>query len=329
MPEGSITPFLLFGALILTLLALDLFVFQRRSHSMKLREAIGWSTFWVSLGLCFNVYIYFMYENHWLGVGIGESYATGGAEAALQFFTGYLIELALSVDNIFVFIVLFTYFAVPQKFHHKILFWGILGAIVMRLVFIVTGSILISRFEWILYIFGLILVVSGWKMMRHDDTEVHPEKNIFIRIAKKFFPVATGFDSPDFFVRINGTLHMTSMFLVLITVETTDVVFAVDSIPAVFAVTRDPFIVFSSNIFAILGLRSLYFVLASVINTFHYLKIGLSVVLMFVGLKMIIHDFFPVPILISLLVVAGVLFTSIIASVIRLRRLPQTKGTSQ
>ncbi len=328
MPEGSTTPFLLFGALILTLLALDLFVFQRRSHTLKLREALAWSAFWVSLGLSFNVYIYFMYENHWFGAGLFDSYARTGTEAALQFFTGYLIEQALSVDNIFVFIVIFTYFAVPQKYHHKILFWGILGAIVMRLIFIVAGSILISQFEWVLYIFGLILVVSGWKMMRHDDTEVHPEKNVFIRIAKKLFPVATGFDSPDFFVRINGTLHMTSLFLVLITVETTDVVFAVDSIPAVFAVTRDPFIVFSSNIFAILGLRSLYFVLASVISTFHYLKMGLSIVLMFVGAKMIISDFFHVPILVSLLVVAGVLVTSILASVVRLRRLPQSKEPS-
>ncbi len=328
MPESSLTPFFLFGALILTLLALDLFVFQRRSHTMKLREAAAWSTFWVSLGLCFNVYIYFMYENHWFGAGLFDSHTRTGAEAALQFFTGYLIEQALSVDNIFVFIVIFTYFAVPQKFHHKILFWGILGAIVMRLLFIVTGSILISRFEWILYIFGLILVVSGWKMMSHDDVEVHPEKNIFIRIAKKLFPVATGFDSPDFFVRINGKLHMTSMFLVLVTVETTDVVFAVDSIPAVFAITRDPFIVFSSNIFAILGLRSLYFVLASVMSTFHYLKVGLSVVLMFIGVKMIINDFFHVPILLSLLVVAGVLAISIVASIVRTRRVPTNKGTS-
>lgn len=324
MPENSLIPFLLFGTLILTLLAVDLGVFQRKSHALKLREALGWSAVWVFLALSFNVFLYFMYENHWFGAGLLDSHATSGTEAALQFFTGYVIEQALSVDNIFVFIVIFSYFGVPTQYQHKVLFWGILGAIVMRLVFIISGSILISRFEWILYIFGVILVASGWKMMTHNDTEVHPEKNIFIRLAKKFFPVATGFDSPKFFIRKSGKLHITTMFLVLITVETTDVVFAVDSIPAVFAVTRDPFIVFTSNIFAILGLRSLYFVLAGVMNSFHYLKTGLSLVLIFIGLKMLINDLFHVPVIASLLVVGGVLTISVVASLIRLHRLKRT-----
>ncbi len=321
MLENALIPFLLFGTLILTLLAVDLGVFQRKSHSPTLREALGWCAVWVLLALSFNVLLYFMYENHWFSAGLLDSHATSGSEAALQFFTGYLIEQALSVDNIFVFIVIFSYFGVPAQYQHKVLFWGILGAIIMRLGFIISGSILISRFEWILYIFGAILIASGWKMMRHADTEVHPEKNFFIKLAKRFFPVATGFDSPKFFIRKSGRLHITTMFLVLITVETTDVVFAVDSIPAVFAVTRDPFIVFTSNIFAILGLRSLYFVLAGVMNSFYYLKTGLSLVLIFIGLKMIINDIFHVPVVVSLLVVGGVLAISVIASLIRLRRL--------
>jgi len=248
-----------------------------------------------------------------------------GSEAALQFLTGYLVEESLSVDNIFVFVVIFTYFGVPAKYQHKILFWGVLGAIVMRFVFIVTGAVLIAKFEWILYIFGAILVVSGWKMMMQQEMEVHPEKNIFIRLTKKWFPVTEGFDPPKFFIRKDGKLWITPLLIVLITVETTDVVFAVDSIPAVFGVTRDPFIVYSSNMFAILGLRSIYFVLAGIMGSFHYLKYGLSAILIFIGLKMLIADLFHIPIGVSLGVVGGVLLTSVGMSIVRNRRLAGKK----
>jgi len=318
-------PFILFTALIIALLLLDLGILQRRAHSIGVKEASVLSAMWVALALLFNVFIYFMYENQWLGAGqIGPRQLSGG-EAALQFLTGYLVEESLSVDNIFVFVVIFTYFGVPGKYQHKILFWGVLGAIVMRFVFIVTGAVLIAKFEWILYIFGAILVFSGWKMMMQQEMEVHPEKNIFIRLAKKWFPVTEGFDPPRFFVRKGGKLWITPLLIVLITVETTDVVFAVDSIPAVFGITRDPFIVYSSNMFAILGLRSIYFVLAGIMGSFHYLKYGLSAILIFIGLKMLVADLFHIPIGVSLGVVGGVLLTSVSMSIVRNRRLAGKK----
>ena len=298
-------PFILFTALIITLLLLDLGILQRRAHSIGVKEAVVLSAMWVALALLFNVFIYFMYENQWLGAGQVGLRQLSGSEAALQFLTGYLVEESLSVDNIFVFVVIFTYFGVPAKYQHKILFWGVLGAIVMRFVFIVTGAVLIAKFEWILYIFGAILVVSGWKMMMQQEMEVHPEKNIFIRKG--------------------GKLWITPLLIVLITVETTDVVFAVDSIPAVFGITRDPFIVYSSNMFAILGLRSIYFVLAGIMGSFHYLKYGLSAILIFIGVKMLIADLFHVPIGVSLGVVGGVLLTSVSMSIVRNRRLAGKK----
>lgn len=317
MVDNHVLPFIIFSAFILVLLAFDLGVLQRRAHRMEMREATLWSLGWVSLALAFNVLIYFLYRDRWLGEGFSP---LGGGEAALQFFTGYLIELALSVDNLFVFLLIFTYFGVPGRFQHKVLYWGILGAIIMRLIFIVSGALLIARFEWILYLFGAILVFSGWKMMRQQEMEVRPDKNIFIRLARRLFPVTTDFDSSRFLIRRNGRLHLTPMLLVLVTVETTDVVFAVDSIPAIFAVTRDPFIIFSSNIFAILGLRSLYFVLAGAMDSFHYLKTGLSLVLMFIGLKMLIADLVHLPITVSLGVVVATLSASVIASILRNRR---------
>lgn len=311
-------PFILFTALILALLLLDLGVLQRRAHSIGLKEAAVLSGMWVVLALLFNVLIYFMYENRWLGLGHGSNLS--GNEAALQFLTGYLVEESLSVDNIFVFVVIFSYFGVPSKYQHKILFWGVLGAIIMRFIFIITGSVLIARFEWILYLFGLILIISGWKMLMQKEMEVHPEKNVFIRLAKKWFPVTEGFEPPRFFIRKGGRLWVTPLLIVLITVETTDVVFAVDSIPAVFGITRDPFLVYSSNMFAILGLRSIYFVLAGAMKSFHYLKYGLSIILIFIGAKMLVADFLHLPILASLGVVCGVLTTTVWMSLARNKR---------
>jgi len=327
VPENEIIWFILFNAFIVVMLALDLGVFNRKAHAISVKEATVWSVVWVTLSLCFNVVVYFMYENHWFGIGTSEHLRLTGDEAALQFFTGYLIEKALSVDNIFVFIVIFSYFGVPAKYQHKILFWGVLGALIMRSIFITAGAALIYRFEWILYVFGAILVVSGWRMMFQQETEVHPEKNVFIRLAKKFFPVTTGYEPPTFFRRIGGKLHITPMLLVLITVETTDVVFAVDSIPAVFAVTRDPFLVYSSNVFAILGLRALYFLLAGVMTSFHYLKYGLSIVLIFVGVKMLIADYVHVPISISLVTIGTILGVSVMASLVRTKRQRQNTST--
>jgi len=312
--------FILFNAGIIALLALDLGVLHRTAHSVSLKEATIWSIVWVIVALAFNVAVYFMYEARWMGVGGMGPEALSGKEAALQFLTGYIIERALSMDNIFVFIVIFNYFGVPAKYQYKVLFWGIFGALVMRSIFIIAGAVLIAKFSWILYIFGVILIVSGWKMLRGDDAEVHPERNIFIRMARTVFPVETGYETPRFFVRRHGKLHITTLFLVLLTVETTDVVFAVDSIPAVFAVTRDPFIVYSSNVFAILGLRALYFLLAGVMNTFVYLKYGLSLVLVFVGVKMLLADLYHIPIVVSLLVITAVLGISVLASVVRNRR---------
>ncbi len=305
MPDNETLFFIFFNVFVIGMLILDLLVFHRSPHEVKLREATIWSIVWISLALLFNGALFILY----------------GTQTGMEFLTGYVIEKALSVDNIFVFIMIFAYFGVPPKYQHRVLFLGILGALVMRAIFIGAGVILIQHFEWILYIFGIILIVSGWKMAFNKEVEVHPDRNLFIRFARRIFPVTTGFDSQKFFVRHQGKLHITPLLLVLITIETTDVVFAVDSIPAVFGVTHDPFIVYSSNVFAILGLRALYFVLSGVMNTFYYLKHGLSIVLIFIGVKMLIGDFFHVPIGISLAVIGTILTISIILSMRRNRRI--------
>jgi tellurite resistance protein TerC len=296
--------FLFFTLFILAMLAIDLGVLHRTPRSVTLKEATFWSILWTILALIFNVGVW--------------HYA--GTKPALEFLTAYLIERALSMDNIFVFVIIFSYFGVPQNFQHRVLFWGVLGALIMRSLFIAAGVALIEQFEWVLYVFGIILVISGWKMMASKGIEVHPEKNIFIRAARRVFPVDHGYETSKFFVRKNGKVHLTSMFLVLITVETTDVVFAVDSIPAVFGVTQDAFIVYSSNIFAILGLRAMYFLLAGIMNTFYYLTHGLSLVLVFIGLKMLAADFVHIDIYLSLTVVVGILAISVAASLIRKSR---------
>lgn len=305
MGTNEILLFVLFNVFILLLLALDLGVFHRKAHTVTIKEAVIWSIVWIVLAFVFNAGVFYF----------------SGQQAGLEFLAGYLIERALSTDNIFVFLIIFSYFGVPSHYQHKVLFWGVVGALVMRSVFIALGATLIARFEWILYFFGVILIVSGWKMMVKQEVEVHPDRNIFIRLAQKLFPVAPGYESPKFFLRKGGKLFITPLFLVLLTVETTDVVFAVDSIPAVFGVTRDPFIIYSSNVFAILGLRAMYFLLAGMMNSFAYLSHGLSLVLIFIGVKMLAESVIHVPIVISLSVVTAILGVAIAASVVRNRRL--------
>jgi tellurite resistance protein TerC len=315
MPQNELLLFVLFNAFILTLLLLDLGVFHRKDKAVSLKEAAGWSVVWIALSLLFNVGLYF-----WVKANTGS--AEVATRVSLEFLAGYLIEKALSVDNIFVFILIFNYFGVPAKFQHRVLFWGVLGALIMRGIFIAAGATLIAQFEWILYIFGAVLIYSGWKMMKDEEIEVHPDKNIVIRYARKLFPVETGYETHNFFLKKNGKRYITTLFLVLLTVETTDVVFAVDSIPAVFGITRDPFIVYSSNVFAILGLRALYFLLAGVMNSLYYLKHGLSIILIFVGMKMLAETagLVHVPIGISLGVIGIVLAVSIIMSLRRNKR---------
>lgn len=288
-----------FLAFVVGLLALDLGVFHRRAHTIHPREALGWSVFWILLALAFNLLVW-----RWFG-----------PERGLEFLTGYLIEKALSVDNIFVFLVIFSYFAVPPAFQHRVLFWGIVGAIVTRMAFILAGAALLGAFHWIIYVFGLLLVVTGLRMLRGAE-EVHPERNRLVALARRYLPVVPAYRGAAFFVREGGRQAATPLFLALLTVEATDIVFAVDSIPAIFAITRDPFIVFTSNLFAILGLRALYFLLAGILHRFHYLKVGLSLVLVFVGLKMLVSEVLTVPIGVSLTVVALLIGGSVVASLV-------------
>lgn len=303
-----------FNLFVLAMLALDLGVFHRKAHSISVREAGTWSVVWISLALLFNLGIYL----YWHVIVPGSAYSN--QEAALAFLTGYLIEKSLSVDNIFVIALIFSYFAVPAIYQHRVLFWGILGALVMRAVLIGAGAALLKEFHWIIYIFGAFLIFTGIRMALHRDEEIHVGDNPVVRLVRRFMPVADQYHGSSFFVRHAGKLMATPLFLVLLVVESTDLVFAVDSIPAIFAVTTDPFLVYTSNIFAILGLRSLYFLLAGIIDQFHYLKLGLAVVLTYVGVKMVIVDFYHIPTPVSLGVVAGVLTIAIVASLIRSRR---------
>ncbi|HEX2832454.1 MAG TPA: TerC family protein [Thermoanaerobaculia bacterium] len=282
------------------MLALDLGVFSRKPHEVHFKEALTWSAVWVTLALIFNGWIYYKF----------------GQVKALEFLTGYLIEKALSVDNIFVFVVLFASFAVPKIYQHRVLFWGVIGAILMRAVFIGLGAALISRFHWIMYVFGAILIITGIRLMIAGDAEPHPERNPLYRLARKVIPAVPEYHGKHFAIREGGKWFATPLLLVLIAIEATDVVFAVDSIPAIFAITTDPFIVYTSNIFAILGLRAMYFLLAGVIDKFHFLKYGLAAVLLFVGGKMIAAEFYKVPIVMSLVVIALLLGGSVVASLL-------------
>ena len=300
-----------FNGFVLAMLALDLGVFHRKSHEVRLREALAWSAVWVALALAFNALIWSRY----------------GQQRALEFLTGYLIEKSLSVDNIFVFVLIFTYFRVPAKYQHKVLFWGILGALLMRAAFIAAGVTLIQRFHWIIYVFGAFLVVTGIRMAVQQDKEIHPEKNPVLRLAKRLMPVSTSYDGDRFFTLQGGRRAATPLFVALLLVETTDLIFAVDSIPAILAITQDPFIVYTSNVFAILGLRALYFALAGVVRMFHYLSIGLAGVLVFVGGKMLLVSVVKVPTALSLGVIAAILAVSVVASVMRPR--PPAAGAAR
>jgi tellurite resistance protein TerC len=284
-------------AVILAMLAVDLFA-HRREHVVSVREAAVWSAIWVSLGLGFGVVVWSVY----------------GAQAGGEYFAGYLIEKSLAVDNVFVFALIFTYFAVPRQYQHRVLFYGVLGALVFRAIFIAGGAALLDRFHWILYVFGAFLVITGWRMFRHRNEESDPGRNPVLRMVRRFVPTTDEFHGQKFWVRKAGKWVATPLFVVLVMVETTDIVFAVDSIPAIFAVTQEPFLVFTSNAFAILGLRAMYFLLADLMHRFVYLKLGLAAILVFVGVKMLLLDVYKVPIGLSLAVIATLITVSVAMS---------------
>jgi len=304
MASTSIWLWLGFNLFVLAMLALDLGVFHRKSHAVSIREATIWSAVWVTLALLFNA-----------GLWVFR-----GADPALQFLTGYLIEKSLSVDNIFVFALLFSFFAVPPAYQHRVLFWGILGALVLRAAFIFAGAALIAHFHWVLYVFGAFLILTGLKMAFSREGEIHPEKNPVLKLLRRFLPTTSGYRGDRLIVKEGKRWRATPLLLVLAMVESTDLIFAVDSIPAIFAVTQDPFLVYTSNVFAILGLRSLYFLLAGVMGKFVYLKLGLSAVLVFVGAKMTVADLWKIPPPVSLAVIAALLGIAIGASLWKTRR---------
>ena len=289
-----------FSVFVVVMMVLDLGMFHKKAHVVSIKEASAWCAVWIGLALLFNVGIYF-----WKG-----------PNKALEFLTGYLIEEALSVDNLFVFIMIFSYFRVDRLYQHRVLFWGILGAIIMRAAFIGMGVALISKFHWIIYVFGGFLIVTGIKMAAQKDKELKPDKNPVLNLLRRWMPVTKDYEGGKFFVKRQKQIHATPLFVVLVLLETTDLVFAVDSIPAVLAISHDPLIVYTSNVFAILGLRSIFFALAGIIQLFQYLQYGLSVILVFVGIKMVISNFYKIPVAMALGVVAGILIISVIASLL-------------
>ena len=293
--ETPIIFWIFFNVFVLIMLALDLGVFHRKTHEVSLKEALTWTSVWVLLALIFNTIIFY-----WKG-----------QQSALEFLTGYLVEKALSIDNIFVFIMIFTYFRIPSKYQHKVLFWGIIGALIMRVIFIFAGVALIEKFHFTIYIFGALLIYTGYKMFFHNNAKIEPDKNLLLRFFKKLIPVTPDLHEDNFFVKLNGKRFATPLVLVLILIETTDLIFAVDSIPAILAITQDQFIVYTSNVFAILGLRSLYFALAGVVHRFWLLSYGLALVLVFVGIKMLLIDFYKIPIEWSLIFIATIIAASI------------------
>ncbi len=307
----QVLPWVLFNGFVLALLAIDLGVFHRHAHEVRVREAFAWSVVWVAMALTFAAGVF----------------AFAGSGKGVEFLTGYLIEKSLSVDNIFVFVLLFGYFSVPAQYQHRVLFWGILGALVMRGLLILMGAALLDRFQWVIYVFGAIIIVSGIRMLLQKHEQAHPERNPAVRLIRRFVPVTPEYHGQRFFQRMDGRLMLTPLAIVLVAVETTDVIFAVDSIPAIFAVTRDPFIVYTSNVFAILGLRALYFLLAGVMSRFVYLKLGLSSVLVWIGAKMLLSDVYHVPTVISLAVVAALLSLAVVASFWKTASLKRTAFT--
>ena len=309
MPSNWIF-WILFNVFVLAMLALDLGVFHRETHVVKFREAIGWTMVWISLAGIFAILIYFF------GHAMVGSHHRSNSELSLEFIAGYLIEESLSVDNLFVFLLIFRYFAVPRHFQHAVLLWGVVGALVMRGFFILVGIKLLNAFEWIIYIFGAILIYSGIKLLRQQEDDINPERNLVLRWFRKLFRVTPTYEGDKFFVKRGAMRYATPLAVVLVMIETTDLLFATDSIPAVLAITREPFIVYTSNVFAILGLRSLYFALAGMIEVFHLLHYGLSIILIFIGLKMMASHYVRIPIGIALAVVAGVLLISILLSLL-------------
>ncbi|TFG43531.1 MAG: TerC family protein [Bacteroidia bacterium] len=304
--KNSLLFWTIFNIIILTVLTLDLGVINKKAHKVSLKEALAWSGVWISLALIFNLFVYFQF----------------GKIKALEFLTGYVIEYSLSIDNIFVFILIFSFFSVKPQYQHKILFWGILGALIMRGIFIFAGVALINRFHWIVIIFGGFLLFSGIKMLfQKEEASVEPERNNLVRLFRKFLPVSENLHGDSLFVKLDRKLYATPLFLVLLVIESTDLIFAVDSIPAVLAISQDTFIVYTSNIFAILGLRSLYFAVSGIMGLFRYLKVGLAIVLSFVGFKMLASYFhFEIPILLSLAIILLILLVSIIASLIIVKK---------
>ena len=352
-----------FVAFVLFLLALDLGVFHRKAHVVSVKEALGWSAIWIAIGLAFSIVVYFGYENHWAGMGMAADSVDGqinnGSTAVMKYLTGYVVEKSLSVDNIFVIAMIFSFFAVPAIYQHRVLFWGIIGALVMRGVMIAIGAQLISRFHWILYVFGAFLILTAVKMLLMKTGHTDPGQNLVVRLVRRWFPVTTRFHGEHFLVRAGsaasheaespgalqvtdpavehakpGTLMLTPLALALIMVETTDLIFAVDSIPAIFAITADPFLVFTSNVFAILGLRSLYFALAGMLDAFRYLKPALALVLAVVGVKMLTASWLkellgPDFNFYLLAVVLGILAIGVVASLVVGRRHPKQESTEQ
>lgn len=306
----------IFIVLIVALLALDLGVLNRKAHVIQPREALLWTGFWIFLALVFNVFIYFLYLHSGWGYAPTLDFSLGGQEAALEFFAAYLLEKSLSLDNIFVIAMIFGFFKIPAIYQHRVLFWGILGALVMRGIMIALGSALIHQFSWITYVFGAILLFTAIKMLVHRDDDFDPEHNWLIRLTRRFMPATTDMADGHFLKKINGVTHITPLLLVLLMVETTDLLFAIDSIPAVFAVTQDPFIVFTSNVFAILGLRSLYFALAGMMDKFRYMKISLVLILVYVAVKMLLVHHYPIPIFVTLAAIGGILLVGVVASLL-------------
>ena len=308
----SLLMWLVFGVVVLVMLVIDLRVFHKLAHEVRLREAVVWSIIWILVSLGFGVGIYFEL----------------GAEPAVKFFTGYLIEKALSMDNLFVFLVIFSYFGVPSEYQHNVLFWGILGALVFRAIFIAAGVTLIQTLAWSIYVLGAFLIFTGIKLVMAKDKAFHPEKNITIRIFRRFFPLVSEYHGSSFFVRVGGVLKATPLLVTLIVVETTDVVFATDSIPAILGITTDPFLVYSSNIFAILGLRALYFVLAGIMSMFRFLHYGLALILVFVGAKMLLGELLHMHVMLELAVVVSILVISVLVSLVLPEKKPPESDAS-
>jgi tellurite resistance protein TerC len=310
--EHSILLWTLFNIFIIAMLVVDLVVLHKEDEKVSIREALIWTGVWIAMALIFGIGVYYYM----------------GSQTALDYYTGYLIEKSLSVDNIFVFLLVFSYFQVPAKYQHKVLFWGIFGALVMRLLFIFTGVALIDRFHWIIYVFGGFLVFTGIKLALEKDKEVHPERNPVLKLVRRILPISKSYHGSKFFIRRMGKLIATPLFIVLIVIETTDLVFALDSIPAILAITRDEFIIYSSNAFAILGLRALFFAVAGIMRLFHYLHYGLALILVFVGVKMLMSEFYHIPTTYALAFIAVTLTLSIVASILNPKKeqpLPEDK----